>query len=396
MSECNMSYKDTGVDYAAMDPHKRESLQAAASTDGHLARLGFSAVPWSRGESAFLVETPLGHIGFVVEGLGTKSLVADALCHIIDVIFFPDKSFYDQVAQCNVAMAVNDLITLGVRPAVYGQYLAVGSSSWFNDETRRHDLIEGTKKACDLARCTWGGGETPTLKGIIVPDTADLAGATWGIIPRKDQVINSANIRHGDAIVIIESSGIHANGLTLARSIAERKDGLWKKIANYFFPEKFPLRALPDGYLTKLPDGRTYGETLLDPTHIYVGLVEDCLNAGVHIHYAVNITGHGWRKLMRATQPFAYVIERLPAQLPIFDFIQKHGPVDDYEAYGNLNMGAGFALYVSKVDTIRVLEVADQHGIGAFVAGHIEESAEKKVIIKPKGLVYTSETLSVR
>jgi phosphoribosylformylglycinamidine cyclo-ligase len=169
---------------------------------------------------------------------------------------------------------------------------------------------------------------------------------------------------------------------------------------------------LSNGYLTPLDDGRTYGETLLDPTHIYVALVEECLNHGVNIHYAVNITGHGWRKLMRAKQSFAYIVEVLPTQQLIFEFIQKHGPVDDEEAYGNFNMGAGFALYVPEADVKKIEEIAkyicifEQFHPGGFYArshrfdvlraGHIERSREKKVVIRPKGLEYSGATLGIR
>ena len=176
-------------------------------------------------------------------------------------------------------------------------------------------------------------------------------------------------------IVLIESSGIHANGLTMARKIADK---------------------LPDGYLTKLSDGRMYGEALHDPTHIYVGLVEGCLDRGVAIHYAVNITGHGWRKFMRATQPFAYIVEYLPKQLPIFSFLQEHGPVDDKEAYGTFNMGAGFALYVAEADVKVVLGVAASNNLVALRAGHIETTKRKKVVIVPKGLEYEAASLAVR
>jgi len=383
VSKQGMTYKDTGVDYDAMDPVKRFAQLAGRETAVFLERFGFKEVEWSRGESCYLIATPFGYIGFVVEGLGTKNKVADSLREAlymlaIQIHRLTGKTFYDQVGQCNVAMAVNDLITLGALPLVYGQYLGIGASDWLKDGQRARQLIEGTKNACILARCSWGCGETPTLKGIIFPDTADLAGATVGFA-RKDQLINPANIRPGDAIIFAESSGIHANGLTLARGISDK---------------------LPDGYLTKLSDGRTYGETLLDPTEIYVGLVEDCLKAGVDIHYAVNITGHGWRKLMRATQPFAYIIETLPTQLPIFDFIQKHGPVDDREAYGNLNMGAGFALYVPEEDVAKVLAIGNPSmspdSDSVFRAGHIEASDIKKVVIKPKGLEYLGSTLGVR
>src|SRR6185437_8881141 len=100
-------------------------------------------------------------------------------------------------------------------------------------------------------------------------------------------------------------------------------------------------------------------------------------NEGVDLHYVVNITGHGWRKLMRAPQPFAYVIKDLPPQQLIFDFLQKHGPVSDYEAYGNFNMGAGLALYVPPSNTDLVRRVAKANGYPlAYVAGHIESSSE--------------------
>lgn len=301
------------------------------------------------------------------EGLGTKNLVADAMYALTG------KSYYDQIAQCAVAMIVNDMVTLGALPLSVAMHLAVGTSDWFNDENRSSDLIAGWRSACNMARCVWGCGETPTLKGVVIPEAVVLSGSALGIIAPKERLI-AGPIQHGDAIVIIESSGIHANGLTLARKIAEK---------------------LPDGYLTKLSDSRSYGETLLDPTHIYVGLVEDCLDAGVNIHYAVNVTGHGWRKLMRATQPFTYVIETLPTQLPIFDFIQKHGPVDDAEAYGNLNMGAGFALYMEEDQATQVIDIAKKLGQRAFVAGYIEKG-DKKVVIRPKGLEYAGETLAVR
>lgn len=284
-------------------------------------------------------------------------------------------SSYHAVAVDTIAMIANDMITLGCLPITIDMHVAAGSSDWFKDERRCADLIEGWKYGCDLARCTWAGGETPTLKGMVESSTVVLSGSADGEIKPKKQVINPSKIQHGDAIVLIESSGIHANGLTMARKIADQ---------------------LPDGYLTILKDGRTYGETLLDPTYIYIGLVEDCLNARVDIHYAVNITGHGWRKLMRATQPFAYIIEQLPRQQLIFDFLQKHGPVDDREAYGQFNMGAGFALYVPESDVETVIGIVDFLGFRALRAGHIEESAEKKVVIKPKDLVYGTETLRVR
>jgi phosphoribosylformylglycinamidine cyclo-ligase len=364
-----LTYAGSGVDYSALDPFKRRAQLAGRATADVIRRLGVSEVEMSRGESAYLVETADSYLAHVEEGLGTKNLVADAMYRLV-----PTRSYYDHIAQDAVAMIVNDMVTLGALPLAVAMHLGAGSSEWFRDERRTADLIDGWGKACGLARCAWGGGETPTLGGVVEADTVVLAGSAIGLIKPKSRLIR-ANIQHGDAIVLFESSGIHANGLTLARAIAERAS---------------------NGYLTPLGDGRAYGAALLDPTHIYVGAIEDCLNSGVDIHYAVNITGHGWRKLMRASEPFTYVVESVPAPQPVFDFIQSIGGVEDVEAYGNFNMGAGFALYVPEKDVATVLDVAKAFPFEALRAGHVERSATKRVVIAPKGLEYSGETLGVR
>lgn len=372
-SNNTMTYKGTGVNYSAMDPFKRKAQLAARETSQNILRLNdgeFKELESSRGESVYLIEAAKSYFAHVEEGLGTKNLVADEMYKLTG------KSYYDQIAQDTVAMIVNDMVTLGALPLSVAMHLAVGVSDWFNDKNRYTDLINGWVKACNLARCTWGCGETPTLKDIILSNAVVLSGSAIGLVKPKERLIDAKNIKDGDTIMFVESSGIHANALTLARKIAAK---------------------LPEGYLTKLSNGRTYGETLLDPTHIYVGLVEDCIKAGVKIHYAVNITGHGWRKLMRATEPFEYVIQQLPDQQPIFDFILENGPVDNYEAYGNLNMGAGFALYIpTDTDIFRVINAANDLGLKAFYAGQIKKSSTKKVIIEGKNLEYLGETLDIR
>jgi len=364
-----MTYAGAGVDYGALDPFKRRAQLAGRSTADALRRLGVAEVEMSRGESAYLVETEDAFLAHVEEGLGTKNLVADAVYRLNGT-----RSYYDHIAQDTVAMIVNDMVTLGALPLAVAMHLGAGSSEWFKDERRSEELVNGWKKACELARCAWGGGETPTLSGVVEPHTVVLAGSAIGMIKPKGRLIR-ANIQAGDAIVVFESSGIHANGLTLARAIAERA---------------------PKGYLTPLGDGRLYGEALLDPTHIYVGVIEDCLNRGVDIHYAVNITGHGWRKLMRAPDSLAYIVDEVPALQPVFEFMQGQGNIDDNEAYGNFNMGAGFAIYVPEKDVAAVREIAQAFPFKAMRAGHIEKSATKKVVITPKGLEFSADTLGVR
>jgi phosphoribosylformylglycinamidine cyclo-ligase len=375
ISKRGMTYKASGVDYSSMDPFKLLCQKRGARTAKNSARLEVRALEWTRGESAYQLDLSGTTIGHVEEGLGTKNLVADAMYTLTG------KSYYDQIAQDTVAMIVNDMATHGLAPISIAMHLAVGDSNWFKDEKRVRDLVNGWGRACDVAGCIWAGGETPTVRDIIVPGAALLSGSAVGVEIITDRIIHPDRIQGGDSIILLESSGIHANGLTSARELAKK---------------------LPNGYLTKLPDGRTYGETLLDPTHIYCGFVERCLRAGIDIHYGVNITGHGWRKLMRAPQPFTYVIDRLPTRRAIFDFIQEHGPMSDEEAYGNLNMGAGFALFLphsefNLLDQVLVeMRKSGDLPFQAFDAGYIERSRVKRVVIKTKGLEFQGRTLAVR
>jgi phosphoribosylformylglycinamidine cyclo-ligase len=367
MTKPNLTYAGSGVNYDALDPFKRSAQSAAFATAGNIKRLGLTELSTSRGESAYLIEAADHYIAHVEEGLGTKNLVADATHELTG------GQYYGALAQDTVAMIVNDMITLGALPISVAMHLGVGDTAWFADTARTEDLIAGWKKACDLSRCVWGGGETPGLAGVVLPGAVVLSGSAIGVIKPKERLI-SGHIEDGDTIVMFESSGIHANGLSLARKIAETT-----------------------GYDARTSDGRMFGEALLDPTHIYVPVVEDSLDAGINLHYAVNITGHGWRKLMRAVEPFVYEIDTIPKPQPVFEFIQEHGPVDGTEAYGNFNMGAGFAVYVKPSDADGVIAVAEKQGIHAWVAGRIHKDGNhKRVVIKPKNITYEGETLNVR
>lgn len=365
-----ITYQSTGIDYDIMDPFKKAAQQAAKETAGNIERFGMAEVSQSRGESCYLIEASDHYLAHVEETLGTKSLIAEEMERLTGSYYF------DKVAQCTVGTIVNDIITLGALPLSLAMHLAVGESKWFANEARIKNLIQGWQRACNLSRCTWAGGESPTLKDVIAPGSILLSGSAIGIIKPKDKLI-AGNIQDSDAIILFESSGVHANGMTLARKIAEK---------------------LPQGYLTTINQaGLTYGEALLTPSIIYVPLIEGCQNAGVDIHYAVHITGHGWRKLMRATEPFVYVIEKILKPQIIFDFIQEYGPVDDEEAYGDFNMGAGFAIYVPANDVETVLKVAEELKIKAIKAGYIAKRGnEKKVIIKPKNIEYSGESLDIR
>lgn len=364
-----ITYASTGVIYDAMDPLKRLAQLRARATAGNLERFGMREVEASRGESAYVWEEQDGYRAFVIEGLGTKNRVADETRKITG------KTHYDAIAQDTVAMIVNDLIVVGAEPQVVNAYFAVGSSDWFSDEERARDLVEGWAKACNLAGAVWGGGETPTLKGIIEPDTIDLSGSAVGIIKPKERLTLGNKLTPGDAIFLVESSGIHANGLTLARAIASK---------------------LPEGYATPLSDGKSYGESLLVPTHIYAGLIRDYFEAGIDIHYMVNITGHGWRKLMRANRELSYIVDQVPEPQPVFNFIQKHSRNDDEEMYGNLNMGAGFAIFMPEQSVAVAQKIAiEKYGWQSIKAGYVDKG-HRQVVLQSKNLTFRGETLKVR
>ncbi len=363
-----LSYEQAGVNYDLIDPLKVAAQRAAAATAGHLGTHGFGEVAASRGESAYVIDIGPFYLASIVECLGSKALVADEMARLTG------RDFYAGIAQDTIAMAVNDLITVGATPLVVQAYWAAGGSDWFADSRRAKALVDGWKQACDACGIAWGGGETPALAGIVADGRIDLAASCTGLVNPKSRLTLGERLGPGDAIVLLASSGIHANGLSLARKLTER---------------------LPDGYLTRLDSGISYGEALLAPTTLYSPVTEALHRAGVTPHYCANITGHGWRKLLRHPAALTYRIERLPEVPEVLRFIQQQAGQDDAEAYSTLNMGAGFALFVAAGDAQRTLEVARQHGVAATLAGHVETGA-KQLLIEPLNVRYGDDALQLR
>jgi phosphoribosylformylglycinamidine cyclo-ligase len=365
----SLSYEQSGVNYDTLDAFKRACQRAAADTAPALALHGFTEPPKVRGESAYLIETSDSFLAHVEEGLGTKNLVADAMFKLTG------RSFYRNIGIDTVATMVNDLITCGALPISIAMHAAVGDSNWFADTALAQDLAAGFAEGCIQSRAVWGGGETPALKGIVNPETIVLAGSAIGQIKPKSRRI-TGDVRDGDAIILLASTGVHTNGLTLCRALADR---------------------LPQGYLTKISDGRTYGEALLDPSAIYVNFIAACQDAGIRLHYAAHITGHGWRKLMRLDEPFVYRITTLGPVPPIFGFIMENGPVSPREAYATFNMGAGFAAFVAAGDAQQTIRLAQSLRHQAWLAGTVQRQGDRKAVeIQPLDITFESETLQVR
>jgi phosphoribosylformylglycinamidine cyclo-ligase len=363
-----LDYQSAGVDYHRIDALKIRAQQAARSTARHLGVHGVREIAGSRGESAYVVEAHGVLLASIVECLGTKSLVADAMRPI------SGRSHYDTLAQDTLAMAVNDLVSVGAAPISVHAYWAAGGSDWFSDVPRMEDLVRGWQAACDICEVSWGGGETPALVGVVAPGSIDLAASCVGIVPSRAHLTLGESLRAGDAIVLVASSGIHANGVSLARKLAQ---------------------ALPQGYATLLGDGRRFGDALLDPTVLYPPVLKALWAAGVLPHYCVNITGHGWRKLMRHAAALTYRMHSIPDVPEVLTFMQRAGQMDTREAYGTLNMGAGFAVFVAPADVAATLEAVRSAGVAAWHSG-VVEPGPRRVLIEPLDIEYAADELALR
>jgi phosphoribosylformylglycinamidine cyclo-ligase len=368
MSKAPLDYQSAGVDYHRIDALKIRAQQAARGTARHLSGHGAREVESSRGESAYVVETHGVLLASIVECLGTKSLVADAMRAV------SGRSHYDTIAQDTIAMAVNDLVTVGAAPLSIHAYWAAGGSDWFNDVPRMEDLVRGWQASCDVCEASWGGGETPALAGVVAAGSIDLAASCVGIVPSRAHLTLGDELCAGDAIVLLASSGIHANGVSLARKLAE---------------------SLPQGYATRLGDGRQFGEAVLEPTVLYPPVIKALWAAQIRPHYCVNITGHGWRKLMRHAAALTYRLHMLPPVPEVLAFMQREGRMDTREAYGSLNMGAGFALFVPAAQAAATVAAVRSTGLDAWVCG-VVESGPRRVLIEPLNIEFAADELALR
>jgi phosphoribosylformylglycinamidine cyclo-ligase len=289
------------------------------------------------------------------DGVGTKLLVAEML----------DK--YDTVGIDCVAMNVNDVLCVGAEPVCMLDYIAVQEADPHLLEQIGKGLYEGARQA----NISIPGGEIAQVRELITGVREgrgfDLAGACVGLVP-MNRILVGENIQAGDAVIGLRSSGIHSNGLTLARDV-------------FFNRAQYP----PDKYIPEF--GRSVGEELLQPTRIYVREVLELLRAGLDIKALIHITSDGFLNLARVRAKVGYVLEALPEPQPIFTLLQRIGRVSDEEMFCVYNMGTGFCLVVSAADADRTLQTLKRLDVEALRLGYAVSDPERKVSLVPKGLV---------
>lgn len=244
---------------------------------------------------------------------------------------------FDTIGIDCVAMNVNDLIAIGAEPIAMVDYIAASKP----DERIMAEIAVGLEEGCKIANITLVGGETATLPDMI--KGFDLAGTAIGIV-EKDRIITGEKIEPGDIIFGLPSSGIHSNGLTLARKVVE-KAGL--------------------SYTDEFENERSIGEELLMPTKIYAEVPE--IVKKYEVHGMAHITGGGILNLKRLKNLRFNIADPLPVQ-KIFRVIQELGNVDEDEMYRTFNMGMGFAIILPKEQAKRL----EEDGIGKIV-GWVDE-----------------------
>lgn len=310
---------------------------------------------------------PIGHFAGIVkldgkrglalktDGVGTKILIAQLM----------DK--YDTIGIDCVAMCANDIICVGAEPISFLDYIAVERI----DPELLGELAKGLAKGAEMAGVSIVGGEIAQvpdmIKGRAEGRGFDLVGMCAGVVD-LDRIVTGGRLSEGDALIGLRSSGIHSNGLSLARRVLLEEAGLG-------------LDAQPGGL------ERSLGEELLEPTAIYVRPILRMLEEGLGVKFMANITGEGILNLCRAEAGFGFAIEDLPEPQPIFRIIQELGSLRDGEMYKVFNMGIGFCVALPRGEVDRAISIAEWGGFEAFVLGKAVRDPERKVVLKPLRLM---------
>jgi phosphoribosylformylglycinamidine cyclo-ligase len=340
-------YKAAGVDTDAAQSGLQKIIESIKQTWPAPDQVG--AVKLDIGYFANVID--IGGIGLAIctDGVGSKSIIAHMM------------NRYDTIGIDCVAMNVNDAICVGARPISMVDYIAIEKADADILGAIAIGLAEGAKQA----GISISGGEIAPLKDVV--RGFDLVGMAVGIVP-LDRIITGRDLVPGDVVIGLESSGIHSNGLTLARHVFFEHAQL---SIDHVFPEL----------------GTPLGEELLRPTLIYVPEILDLIENIPAVKALINITGDGLLNLPRVDAKVGFLVDDLPPVPVVFRLIQQYGAVDDAEMFEVYNMGVGFCVLVSEKDADLALSILRRHGRRPRVIGRVIEDEGKGVHLPRERLI---------
>lgn len=340
-----MDYKNAGVDIEAgyrsvelMKKHVQETMRKEVLTNLGGFSGAFSMEAFKNMEKPTLVSG--------TDGVGTKLKLA----------FIMDK--HDSVGIDCVAMCVNDIACAGGEPLFFLDYIACGK----NYPEKVASIVSGVAEGCKQSNAALIGGETAEMPGFYPEDEYDLAGFAVGIVDEKD-IITGKDVKAGDVLIGMASSGVHSNGFSLVRKV--------------FSMDKKTL----DTYHEEL--GTTLGEALIAPTKIYVKALRSIKDAGVRIKACSHITGGGFYENIPRMLPEGKraVVEKNSYEVPaIFKMLAREGEIAEQMMYNTYNMGLGMILAVDPADVDKTMEAVKAAGETPYVVGKIGDG-EKGVTL---------------
>ena len=280
------------------------------------------------------------------DGCGTK----------VKLAFLMDK--HDTIGIDAVAMCVNDVACAGGEPLFFLDYIACGK----NYPEKIATIVSGVAEGCKQSGCALIGGETAEHPGLMPEDEYDLAGFTVGVVDKKD-IITGENLKAGDVLIGMASTGVHSNGFSLVRKIFKMD----KETLNTYHEEL----------------GKTLGEALLAPTRIYVKALKNVKEAGVRVKACSHITGGGFYENVPRMLPEGKhaVIKKDSYEVPaIFKMMEREGNVEEHMMYNTYNMGIGMIVAVDPADVEKTMEAMRAAGDTPYVIGEIKDG-EKGVTL---------------
>ncbi|MBP3816436.1 MAG: phosphoribosylformylglycinamidine cyclo-ligase [Firmicutes bacterium] len=339
------SYKEAGVDITAgyKSVEMMKEFVAKTMTKGALQDIGgFGGL-----FELDITDTPNPVLVSGTDGVGTKLKIA----------FLMDR--HDTVGIDCVAMCVNDILCVGAKPLYFLDYIACGK----NYPEKIAEIVKGVSEGCIQSDAALIGGETAEMPGFYPEDEYDLAGFAVGVVD-KSKILNKDNVKEGDVVIALPSSGVHSNGFSLVRKV--------------FDVENRDIHSP----ITEL-EGKSLGETLLTPTKIYVKPILALLDK-VKVKSIAHITGGGFYENIPRALPknFGVAIKREDIRvLPIFELIASTGGIPERDMFNTFNMGVGMTVIVSPEDSQETIAILKANGEDAYILGQVVKDSEGVTIL---------------